>query len=81
VGRSPDRDTSHSSAGWSGNHPATATDGKLGGYHFWYKYYLDDKHDLLPHGSPDPAGLSDDIEFMDFAYRGANAEEGSVVVF
>ena len=53
--------------------------GKLGGYHFWYKYYIDDSHDLKPTGDFDPFGEQDHIQFNGLEYRGANAAEGRLV--
>ena len=49
---------------------------KVGGYHFWYKYYLDDAGQSLHHGS----GLEDRIEYLGTKYHGADEPEKGVLV-
>lgn len=53
--------------------------GALGGYHYWHKYYLDDQHGVLPTGAHGVEGSGDDVEFLGYAFQGANAHEGKLV--
>lgn len=49
---------------------------EVGGYHFWYKYYLDDAGDRLHHGT----ALEDRIEYLGTKYGKAEEPEKGVLV-
>ena len=49
---------------------------KVGGYHFWYKYYLDDAGQSLHHGNV----LEDRIEYLGTKYHGADEPNKGVLV-
>ena len=49
---------------------------EVGGYHFWYKYFLDDMGPGLHHGT----ALEDRIEYLGTRYEGAKEPEKGVLV-
>jgi hypothetical protein len=49
---------------------------EIGGYHFWYKYHLDDAGDRLHHGTV----LDDRIEYLGTQYGGADEPDKGVLV-
>lgn len=49
---------------------------EIGGYHFWYKYHLDDAGDRLHHGS----AIEDRIEYLGTKYGKADEPEKGVLV-